>query len=197
MDIKDEKVQMAHVPTPDTAPTMHTHLFENSIVMDEHPTRSHDPDGTRAWQRDLERRHQKFRLINTANDCVVDPNNNVLTEKERQRIIARLNKIIKENEQIFSGTVGNVLGDEFLVRAKINPDRSNRSPKAAPTGYSKNLPESVLRGIEDKLDDKAAEAVLTVLPSGLGSATGPGQRGKCPAPLPRSAPFTGRGGAGQ
>ena len=31
----------------------------------------------------------------------------------------------------------------------------------------------------------------------LGSATGPGQRGKCPAPLPRSAPFTGRGGAGQ
>ena len=103
------------------------------------------------------------------NECVVDPFENVLFGPEGERIKKKLWAVLTDPyiECVFEGTTGNVVGDEFLIRAKIDPDKTDRSPKAAPQGYSKNLPESVLKGIEEKLDDEAAEGVLTVLPRGV------------------------------
>lgn len=92
-----------------------------------------------------------------------------MTGEEGIRIRKRLSEVLHDPDVVglFEGTTGNVVGDEFLfLSAKIDPDKSDRSPKAAPQGYGKNLPESVLRGIEEKLDDEAAEGVLTVLPRG-------------------------------
>lgn len=159
--LTDKAMLLSEAPV-DRAPTMHTHMFDTSVVIDELATGVFDPDGTRAWARKLERRHAELRNINTVEDCVIDSFNNVLTCAEGKRIRDRLMIVLRDPEivSIFEGTTGNVIGDEFLIRAKIDPDRSDRSPKAAPQGYGKNLPESVLRGIEEKLDDGAAEGVL-------------------------------------
>jgi hypothetical protein len=59
VDLKDKAMLLAESPV-NRAPTMHTHLFENSVVINERPTDVFDPNGTRAWSRKLERRHAEF-----------------------------------------------------------------------------------------------------------------------------------------
>ena len=61
---------------------------------------------------------------------MIDPHNNVLNPENSNRIRERLNKILQAHKDLFEATVGNVGGDEFLVRAKIDPDKSDRAPES-------------------------------------------------------------------
>ena len=144
---------------------MHTHLFKNSVVLDEKPASAFNSDETREWSRKLERRHGQLCEINTVKECVVDSFGDVLVGSAGEQIKRKLWKVLIDPyiSCIFEGTMGSVVGDDFLIHAKFDPNKTDRSPKAAPQGYDKNLFESVLKGIEEKLDDEAAKSVLTVI----------------------------------
>ncbi|CBY39471.1 unnamed protein product [Oikopleura dioica] len=144
---------------------MYEHLYDSSVVKSMKPTSVYDPDGTREWYRKIERIHRENREKNTVADVIIDPENTVLKGDNVTR--QKLLNLLEKYSCVFEATIGHVVDSEFEVHAKIDAAKSDRSPKSAPMGYGKNLPESIQKGIEDTLDKEAAEGVLRFLPKGV------------------------------
>ena len=158
----EEPVEIKRI---ERTPTMYEHLYDISVVKSMKPTSVYDPDGTRAWYRKIERIHRENREKNTVADVIIDPENTVLKGDNVTR--QKLLNLLEKYSCVFEATIGHVVDSEFEVHAKIDAAKSDRSPKSAPMGYGKNLPESIQKGIEDTLDKEAAEGVLRFLPKGV------------------------------
>ena len=107
-----------------------------------------------------------MRETNTVEDVVIDPHETVLKGVEGERVKSDLRKLFKKYESVFEATTGHVTGEEFVVHATIDVNKSDRSPKSAPLNYGRNLPESIQKGLEDMLDELASQGVVSYLPVG-------------------------------
>jgi hypothetical protein len=156
------------VETLERTPTLHEHIWErsSSIFDNMPPCRAFNPDGEKAWSRKLEKFHQTMRDTNTIDDVVIDPHKNVLNGPKGEKIKARLSSIFAKYKSLFEGTVGHVSGEEFVVHAEIDVNKSDRSPKSAPLNYGRNLPESIQQGLENMLDELVSQGVIAYLPTG-------------------------------
>lgn len=156
------------VETLERTPTLHEHIWErsSSIFDNMPPCRAFNQDGEKAWSRKLEKFHQTMRDTNTIDDVVIDPHKNVLNGPKGEKIKARLSSIFAKYKSLFEGTVGHVSGEEFVVHAEIDVNKSDRSPKSAPLNNGRNLPESIQHGLENMLDELASQGVIAYLPTG-------------------------------
>ena len=91
----------------------------------------------------------------------------MLVDQNGQKARKRLEEILKKYRVWFKGSVGSVASEEFVVHADIDMAKSDRSPKAAVINYGKNLHESIQQGIEESLNDKAAEGIIQSLARGM------------------------------